>query len=305
MSEPLVTIGVCVKNAERAIDKTISSVLNQNYPPDHMEIVFVDDGSEDKTLQRINLRTAESQIDTNVMHTEWKGLGAARQTVVDNARGKYIVWVDAGLTLSRSYVRKQVEFMDENPKAGIAKGIYGVSYEQNFVATLEDIGDYVHFWCDVGDIDSSGKETIRLPGTGGSIYRVTAVKEVGGFDKGFRGAGEDTDIACRIKAAGWSIFVTDAIFYKERKETWPGLWRHYFWYGRGLYYVFSKHGHAGIFSPHKMVPLAGFVEGLLYSRVAYKLTYRKIVFLLPLQFAFKRAATCLGLQSAAVYNKSD
>lgn len=300
MNEPLVTIGVCVRNAELTIKEAIESIIHQDYSKNRLEVAFVDDGSEDSTLPIILDYVSNMDMQTKVCYGRRRGLGAARQAVVDNAKSNYIVWVDAGLSLSKDYVRKQVRFMEKNPKVGIAKGRYGISTEKNIVATLENIGDFIQFWRDAGDFVHSGRETSKLPGTGGSIYRVRAIKQVGGFDKEIKGACEDTDIAWKIKAAGWLICVTGAIFHKRRQGTWIDLWDRYFWYGYGLHYVLHKYGYKGIFSPLKMVPPTSFIEGLLYSTVAYKLTRRKIVFLLPFEFGFKRAAVCLGFTKSHI-----
>jgi len=300
MREPLVTIGVCFKNAELTIEKTVESIINQSYPHKRMEIIFVDDGSEDGTLPIILDYVSKMDIKTKVFYGKWRGLGASRRVIVENAGGGYIVWVDAGLLLAKDHVKKQVRFMEENPRVGIAKGRYGISSAQNLIANLENVGDFVHFWRDAEGFVHSGKETSKLPGTGGSIYRVEAINQVGNFDKNIMGACEDTDIAWRIKLAGWSICVTGATFHKWRKETLFDLWNHHFWYGYGLHYIFHKHGRKNIFPSHKMVPPAGFVEGLLYSMTAYKLTRRKMVFLLPLQYTFKRTATCLGFTKSHI-----
>ena len=50
LKKPIVTIGICVKNTEKTILDAINSILEQDYPTDLMEIIFVDDGSEDRTL---------------------------------------------------------------------------------------------------------------------------------------------------------------------------------------------------------------------------------------------------------------
>jgi hypothetical protein len=45
---------------------------------------------------------------------------------------------------------------------------------------------------------------------------------------------------------------------------------------------------------YRSTPVAGFYEGILISSVAYRITRRKIAFLLPLFLFMKRAAWCLG-----------
>lgn len=283
-----VTIGVCARNSEATLMEAVESIRSQDFPHELMEVIFVDDGSQDGTAQLIEKAVAEMDIKTQVFHNKWMGLGAARNMVVYNANGDYIVWVDADMILPEDHVRKQVKFMEDNPKAGIAKAKYGEYPEESWVATLENIP----FIVDDAQASNEWKTNSKLPGTGGSICRVKAIREVGGFDDLLKGTGEDQDVAYRIKMAGWSIYRTDAVFYEKRKNTLKALWDKHVWYGQGDYALYLKN--RNIFSPYKMTPLAGFVAGFLYSISGYRLTGRKIVFLLPVHFTFKMTAWCFG-----------
>ena len=62
--KPKVSIGLCAKNAESTIGFAIDSVIQQDFNHELMEIVFVDDGSDDATL-RI-MKKASSKIDIQV-----------------------------------------------------------------------------------------------------------------------------------------------------------------------------------------------------------------------------------------------
>ena len=282
---PKVTIGVCVRNCETSVKESIGSILNQDFPHELMEVIFVDDGSDDGTLRVILDSVSRMDMRVKIFSGKWRGLGPARNIVVDNARGDYIVWVDGDMVLPKDHVRRQVEFMEQNPKVGIAKAKYGMLARENIVAALENIPFMV-------DDSRDGTVNPKLPGTGGSIYRVEAVKEVNGFDSRMKGVGEDQDAAYRVKEAGWSLCKGPAVFFERREQTWKGLWDRYFWYGYGDYHLYRKN--RSIFSLHKMVPPAGFFAGLLYSLIAYRLTRRKVVFLLPFHYAFKMVAWCLG-----------
>lgn len=285
---PKVTVGMCARNSEATLMEAVKSVLSQDFPHELMEVIFVDDGSQDGTPQLIEKAVAEMDIKAQAFHNKWIGLGAARNMVVHNANGDYIVWVDADMILPKDHVRKQVKFMEDNPKVGIAKAKYSVSFQEDLVAILENIP----FMVDDASSEQEWKTNSKLPGTGGSIYRVKAIKQVGGFDDHLTGTGEDQDAAYRVKLAGWSLFRTEAMFYERRCKTWKASWDKHVWYGHGDYGLYLKN--RSIFSLHKMTPPASFIAGLLYSVSAYRLTRRKIVFLLPLYLAFKMTAWCMG-----------
>lgn len=221
-----------------------------------------------------------------------KGLGAARQIVVEAARGEYIVWVDGDMKLPPTYIRKQVEFMENHPSVAIAGGKYGLNVGNGAVADLENI---------VYAVDSvfgekAASKLGRLPGTEGSIFRVKALAQVGGFDVNIKGAAEDTDLAYRLMSLGWNVDVTNEVFTESTRPSLFSLWNQYFWYGSGGHFIFKKD--PNMLTLWKMTPPAGFMAGLIRCSGAYKLTGQKIVFLLPLHYAFKRIAWSLGFLDA-------
>lgn len=288
-----VTIGVCVRNSAGTIRDAIQSIVQQDYPRELLEVIFVDDGSEDSTLSIISQNIATMNVDAKVFHHKWKGLGASRDIIVDNANGKYIVWVDGDMLLPKDHVRKQVEFAEQNPKVGIAKASYGTVDEGSLIGFLENIS-YI-----VVDKMYGGRITVRTLGTGGSIYRVDAIRQAGGFDPEMKGVGEDMDAEFRVRQAGWLLYLgSPAVFYERHRNSLRGIWDEGFWHGYGGDSTFRKNARA--FFLLKMTPLAGIVAGAWFSTIAYRLVHKKTVFLLPFQRAFKQTAWCLGFFRAQI-----
>jgi glycosyltransferase involved in cell wall biosynthesis len=294
-NDVIVTVGLCVKNAEKTIKDAINSVIHQDFPHEFMEIIIVDGQSEDRTLELIRETLAQSDIQ-NTLFSENRGLGFARQIVVDNAKGDYIVWVDGDLLLSRDYIKKQVEFMEINTKVGIGSGCHEILPKANLIASLEDVA-YIAV-----NFRFKGECPSILPGTAGCIFRVVAIHQVGGFDLGITGVGEDIELAFRIREAGWSISrVTDAIFFERRRVNLRELWEHYVWYGYGGYDVFCKNQKVITFP--FMNPIVAFLIGAWYSILAYKSLNKKFVFYLPFYYSFKRLAWCFGFVKSQMGTK--
>ena len=301
--KPVVSIGMCLRNCENTLRGAIDSVIKQDFPHEHMEIIFVDDGSEDNTLRIISNYVSRMDIDAKVFQGKWKGLGTARNLVVSNANGDYIIWVDGDEILPEDYVRKQVAFMEQNPSVGITAGIVGI-LSGNIVLNLELIPiimDHIRN----GKPRSFVWKTEKLPGTGGATFRVKALKEVNGFDDHLKGVGEDQDVARRIRDAGWLIRLNDAVFYERHggMSTLKDLWNKYFWYGCGNQSLYRKN--RKLFSLPRMSPPAGFITGFFYSLIAYKLLHRKIVFLLPFHFALKMTAWSMGFIRSQIMHSKD
>lgn len=283
--KPKVTIGICVRNGASTLRDAIESVMAQDYPHELMEVIFVDDGSTDHTLSIIHDYAQKMDMKVKIFHHKWRGLGYSRNVVVKNAEGKYIVWVDGDTILPFNHVRRQVEFIEKNPKTGIAKARYGVLHGANMFEVLENIPFMIY--------DSkNGSLESKLPGTGGAIFHVSAIREVGGFDDKLVGTGEDQDVAFRISKAGWLIKRSDAIFYEKRAGSLAEIWKKWFWYGLGDYDLYRKNRE--VFSLFGMNPLAGFIKGLLEIVDSYRLGFRKCAFILPFHYTLQRIAWCIG-----------
>jgi len=282
-----VTIGVCVKNCQNDLRQITERITAQDFPHEKMEVIFVDDGSTDNTLAEIQNFAQKMLINYSVHHHYWKGLGFSRNVILKEAQGDYIVWVDDGILIPQDYVTKHVELMEKNPKIGIARGFIGLYSGLNRVITLENMGQLPF------NNKFAGKTTTKLPGAGGSVYRVKAARFVGGFNEAIQGAGEDIDIAYRILSAGWQIYISKIEFFIEHHESLSKVWKKSFWYGYGAHFAVHKHrSFRQIFI--KSNPVAGFIEGVLVFSVAYKQTQRKIALFLPLYYFSKRIVWGLG-----------
>lgn len=91
-NQPDVSVIIPVYNAEKTIQRSINSALCQTLG--NMEIICIDDGSEDKSIERIqNLQINYSNI--LLLRQAHKGAGPARNAGIKAAEGKYIAFLDA------------------------------------------------------------------------------------------------------------------------------------------------------------------------------------------------------------------
>lgn len=102
--------------------RSVDSVLAQTYR--HIELIIVDDGSEDETARVADeLAMAHPEI-IRVIHKENGGPGLAREAGRQQARGDYIQYLDSDDWLLPNKFADQIEVLNENPQADI---IYGVT----------------------------------------------------------------------------------------------------------------------------------------------------------------------------------
>ncbi len=93
----LVSILVPIYKVEKYIEKCLDSIFHQTYPD--IEYVFVDDCSPDKSLTILKRYIDKKHIDkskvTIISHLENKGIATTRNDLLDNAKGKYVLFVDS------------------------------------------------------------------------------------------------------------------------------------------------------------------------------------------------------------------
>lgn len=118
----LVSIVVPVYNMGNKIKICTKSIMNQTYR--NIEIILVDDGSKDNSLQQC-LELSQDDERIKVIHTENRGSGPARNEGIKNASGKYIYFPDADDYLDSNAIEILVRSM-ENAKCDVI--VFGYRY---------------------------------------------------------------------------------------------------------------------------------------------------------------------------------
>ena len=92
MNSTIVSIIIPVYNCEKYIARCLNSLINQTYS--NIEIILVNDGSNDKSEDIIK-EFAKNDNRIKLYNQTNQGVSAARNTGLDKATGKYIMFVDA------------------------------------------------------------------------------------------------------------------------------------------------------------------------------------------------------------------
>ncbi|MGY3662873.1 MAG: glycosyltransferase family 2 protein [Roseburia sp. 1XD42-69] len=108
--EKLVSIVVPVYNAEKYITNCINALQKQIYP--NIEIILVDDGSRDKSLEICNMFAVNDKR-IKVVHKENGGVSSARNTGIEMASGEYLMFADADDMAEPFWVKRMVELAEQ------------------------------------------------------------------------------------------------------------------------------------------------------------------------------------------------
>ncbi len=96
---PCISVIIPVYNVEKYLAKCIDSVLSQTFLD--IEIILVDDGSSDKSPLICDEYSKKYPF-ISVIHQENRGLGGARNTGIENAKGEYLFFLDSDDFISKN-----------------------------------------------------------------------------------------------------------------------------------------------------------------------------------------------------------
>ena len=99
----MISIIIPIFNAEKNLKQCISSVLSQDYHD--IEVIAVDDGSEDHSLRILNdMRRADTRL--RIVQKQNEGVSRARNIALEAAQGDYVLFVDSDDWLDSDVCRK-------------------------------------------------------------------------------------------------------------------------------------------------------------------------------------------------------
>lgn len=168
--EAFVSIVVPIFNAKKYIEDTIHSIIEQTY--ENWELILVDDGSTDGTREYLE-KLSSSQICV-IMLDKNQGVANARNRGIEEAKGKYVAFLDADDLWGKEKIKTQVNFMElasinfsfTNYEFG-DENAFGTGREVVVPQTItykQALGNTTIFTSTVMlNISALGKEQIKMP----------------------------------------------------------------------------------------------------------------------------------------------
>jgi len=108
---PVVSVIIPSYNTANLLPLSVGSVLKSSI--DHFEIIIIDDGSSDNAEEVVKEHWG-SEPRVKYYYQQNKGLAGARNTGIQYASGKYLVFLDSDDTILPEKLEKQVAFLENN-----------------------------------------------------------------------------------------------------------------------------------------------------------------------------------------------
>ena len=99
-------------NHEAYISKAIESVLNQTFG--NLELIIVDGGSKDKSREIIEAYRAKDERIRTIFHSRNFGIARATNDGINEAKGKFIAFIDSDDLWKENKLEKQLEILRKN-----------------------------------------------------------------------------------------------------------------------------------------------------------------------------------------------
>lgn len=196
---PFFSVIITTYNREKILPKAIDSVLNQSFTD--YECIVVNDGSIDGTRNILNYYNKKSKV--KVINLEKNGgLSKARNVGAENAKGRFVCFLDDDDVFLKNRLRYQAEQIEKD----------------NCVIQM--------YYCGVRQIDANGIIDL-IPDSKGGIWNLLirgwtppvsaqcisleAIKKVGLFDTGLKSC-IDHDIWMKLGRQGYSVnYIAEAL----------------------------------------------------------------------------------------------
>jgi glycosyltransferase involved in cell wall biosynthesis len=133
---PLLSIIIPMYNVENYIEKTLVSVIENDWLENDFEIVIIDDESPDNSAV-IAREIAEKHKNVKLISQKNKGLGGARNTGILNSNGKYIFFLDSDDYLIKNMIKIPLSIALQKDLDIIEFGANKVDEKENLIEMIQ------------------------------------------------------------------------------------------------------------------------------------------------------------------------
>jgi len=231
---PPVSVIIAAYNEEKVIVRTVESILRNGY--DDLELVIVDDGSQDATLEVLR-RSFGDLPNVRILTQPNGGKSSALNNAIAHARHDILIALDADTIFRAGTIGKLVRHFADK-QVGAVSGNARVGNRNRWITRFQSIEYIYGFNLDRRALDLLNAITV-VPGAVGA-WRKDLILKLGGF--GDDTLAEDTDLTLKIRRAGHQIrYEQEGVAFTEAPEDTRGLAKQRFRWAFGTLQAAWKH----------------------------------------------------------------
>jgi len=224
---PVVSVIIPVLNEERVLGRCLDSLRGMNFSSEELEVIIVDNGSTDRTIQIAHEYGAIFRLTV----TEKKGvhISALRNLGATQARGDIFAFLDADCLVPREWLSFALNCFNAQD-IGVLGGFYRIPEGSSWVART---------WYPEEAVNKRG--IVPYVPSGDLMVTRAAFSRVGGFDETLE-TNEDYEFCQRIRAAALRVvaFPELNVIHLGVPQTLGNFYRRNRWHGKHVVRVFLR-----------------------------------------------------------------
>ena len=236
---PSFSVVVPVKNEGKLVGRLLATLSNLNYPAGKVEIVIVEDGSVDDTLE-VCRAFARTHKNVKVLQRSFSnGKPSALNHGIENSNGEVIAVFDADSVPASDALLKAAKYFDDPAVAAVQGKISSINSQENMLTQFISYEEAV--WCEAY---LRGKDIlnlfVHLKGSCQFIRR-NVLERLEGFDE--KMLSDDMEFSARLAYNGYKIrYGGDVCAWQESPASLKTLFKQRTRWFRGTMEVAFKYG---------------------------------------------------------------
>ncbi len=219
-SYPKVSIIVPCYNEEANVREVVSHLARMRYP--NYDIIAVNDGSSDRTGERLNELAAQYPQLLVIHQSSNQGKAIGLTTAAQVTDAEYLMCIDGDSILDVDAIAWMIRHLMENPTIGAVTGNPRIRTRSTLLGRMQ-VGEFSSI---VGLIKRTQQVYGRLLTVSGVVvmFRKHAIEDVGYWSNDM--LTEDIDISWKLQVGGWIIrYEPRALSWILMPETFRGLYK--------------------------------------------------------------------------------
>jgi glycosyltransferase involved in cell wall biosynthesis len=214
-------------NEEAMIGKCLESLAESHYPLDAIEVILVDNGSTDRTLEIA--RSFSTRLRLTILQRPGVNISALRNLGAAAAKGEVLAFLDADCAVPANWI--------ENAASNVASDSAGVIGGN--ITVPEDSGWVARTWFQVAYAPKDG-EVAYVP-SGNMLMKSSTFMQIGGFNESIK-TSEDCELCFRARGEGFTVREISAltVIHWRTPQTLKEFYRREAWHGEHVAKVFFQ-----------------------------------------------------------------
>lgn len=194
MEQPEIDCVIIGINTDRTLAACIESVLNGDYPRDKLNIIYVDGGSNDASLQ---IATTFPEVTTLKLDTLHPSPGLGRNRGWEHGHAPLVQFLDSDTIVEPTWLLKATQAI-QDPRIGAVLGL------------RKELRPHSSIFNQIADFEWNGPAGESDCFGGDVMIRRSVLEHTKGYDEVLVG-GEDPELSRRVIRSGWRIWRIQAV----------------------------------------------------------------------------------------------